>query len=127
MPYYLKVDIEGMDAIVLAALSSFTDRPRYISVETGPTPKWIDMLHDLSYTGFKLIDQESVVNLRCPHPPLEREWVEHSFKRGSSGPFGEETPGRWLTWQEARHQWLSLLEQREAGKDLWYDVHARLD
>src|SRR5580704_17412312 len=34
MPYYLKIDIEGMDLLCVKALHHFSDRPKYISVET---------------------------------------------------------------------------------------------
>jgi hypothetical protein len=36
-----------------------------------------------------------------PDPPLEGQFVMHRFGLGSSGAFGEEAPGPWLSEQQA--------------------------
>ena len=38
MPHYLKVDIEGADILCLRGLLSFSERPRYVSIETSLRP-----------------------------------------------------------------------------------------
>lgn len=127
IPYYLKIDIEGMDTAAVSTVGAFEDRPRYVSVETGAGPEWLDNLHHLSYRWFKFVNQERVDEIRCPRPALEGKFVDHRFKLGSSGPFGEETPGPWLTWEHARAAWLERLTQWQPGQDLWFDIHAKLD
>lgn len=63
-----------------------------------------------------------------PAAPATGTW---SFAPGSSGPFGEETPGEWMPFENVLHAWLS----REVGHPLgygvpppgigiWYDLHA---
>lgn len=58
------------------------------------------------------------------------------FKNGSSGPFGEYTPGNWLTFEEAKSVYHQYLERFEKGlsspfwknnkyRAFWLDVHAR--
>src|SRR5262249_3619421 len=65
IPYYLKVDIEGSDLLCLRALSAFTSKPKYLSIETA-TRRWADVLGEFStfrslgYSRFKLVQQEDV-------------------------------------------------------------------
>ena len=55
----------------------------------------------LGYKRFKVIKQSSVHRQVCPFPAKEGQFVEHSFPMGSSGLFGEEAPGDWLSADEA--------------------------
>lgn len=126
VPYYLKIDIEGMDNAAVQAAGRLTDRPQYISVETGPGPAWIDTLHGISYRWFKLIDQTTIEHATCPDPAREGLSIAHQFVRGSTGPFGEDTPGEWKSYEEARREWVDYLAQPIPNKNLWFDIHAKL-
>ena len=117
LPYYLKIDIEGMDNAAVQAAGRLADRPQYISVETGPGPAWIDALHAISYRWFKLIDQTTIDQIAC---------ADHQFVRGSTGPFGEETPGEWKSYEEVRKAWIEYLAEPRPDKNLWFDIHAKL-
>ena len=56
-PYYLKVDIEGADPLVLDALQS-NDLPKYVSFEAGKfTVVSLCQLANLGYDAFKCVDQ----------------------------------------------------------------------
>ena len=55
VPYYLKIDIEGNDALCLDALRP-KRVPTFISVEAGDTAL-LDQLHALGYTKFKCVSQ----------------------------------------------------------------------
>lgn len=53
------------------------------------------------------------------------------FDPGSSGPFGDETPGEWLSYENVLHAWLSQQLGHELGHrvkpvgfDVWFDLHA---
>ena len=127
VPYYLKIDIEGRDNAAVSAMGELKDRPRYVSVETGPGPEWLDNLYTLSYRRFKLLDQTKVQQSVCPCPALEGKFVKHCFRAGSSGPFGEETPGEWKSYAEVRKEWMDYLALPQDDKNLWYDIHARFD
>ena len=106
IPYYLKIDIEGSDILCLRALQSFTSRPKYVSIESA-TIRWVDaieefsVLRGLGYSRFKLIQQREVPKQRCPNPPAEGRYVDHRFEKGSSGLFGSELPGEWMSEREA--------------------------
>jgi FkbM family methyltransferase len=145
MPYYLKIDIEGMDLLCVKALHYFPDRPKYLSLETAATSGGVAdydrgfaelaELWTLGYRSFKYIDQV---------------WF-HSQGLGS-GPFGEETSGLWLSIKQAHRRMRQLIlyqnmlgnqgkhshlipmrlakRARRILKHLpshsWYDLHARL-
>ena len=160
VPYFLKVDIEGMDMLPIRALHESPERPRYISVESNVTSSeaTFDRVFDelaelwsLGYRAFKYVNQRLLPRLRLPVPPREGRYVDARFAGHSSGPFGRESPGRWLTVQQAlamaqllrlKHniggyggRWRGtragcayttarhLLARRDAS---WYDLHARL-
>jgi hypothetical protein len=126
-------------------------RPRYVSVEAGLASfddgfEKLSLLHSLGYRQFKIVNQASLSRVRCPDPPLEGDYVDFRFGDLSSGPFGEETPGRWLNSERtvARYRRI-VLEQRFFGahgslyrtifhrayehivneRVGWYDTHAR--
>jgi FkbM family methyltransferase len=102
IPYYLKIDIEGADLLCLKALKNFSGSPKYISIESEKT-RWSDLLYEfelfqsLGYDRFKIIDQGTVCCQSPPESPLEGRYVVHDFVGGSSGLFGDELPGEWLT------------------------------
>lgn len=55
----------------------------------------------LGYSRYKIVDQ-TLVNLQtCPRPAREGSDCGHVFQNGSSGLFGDELPGAWLTLPEA--------------------------
>lgn len=156
VPYYLKVDIEGADMLCLEALLAQEGRPRYLSMESTKT-SWrdlvaeFDMLDRLGYSRFKIVAQHLVPKQRCPYPSREGTYSDRSFERGSSGLFGEEAPGRWMSrrWALAMYRFIylryflygdtGLLRRHRMlllprlglrlllGPAGWYDTHARRD
>ena len=155
VPYYVKIDIEGADQLCLDALASRELRPSYVSVETSldsrrEAERQFTTLRDLGYDAFKIVNQRLNAQYACPDPPREGEFVEVRFDTLMSGPFGEETPGPWLSFDRAWRRYRAILvEQRVFGisgllgttwlarvysgvrRRLlgapvgWYDLHAR--
>ena len=146
VPHYLKIDIEGADTYCLADLNE-SCLPDYLSFESGPeTEEDVKRLRSLGYKRFKLIGQaqlafrsdyepESVINKlrrrlhRKSRNLLQGRWYnDWEFQRGSSGPFGEDTDGRWVSAQkllEIRSRWQELDTRYSSVSDsFWYDVHA---
>jgi FkbM family methyltransferase len=146
IPHYLKIDIEGSDGYCIEGLAKFQDRPRYISWE-ATYPAGIDQLRmarDLGYTRFKIIRQNDFLPVLGPPYSYPQElnllywravrkmrkfagrWQESPG--WSSGPFGEDTPGRWFTWHEIARRWRDFHERRiRDNVDLlafWFDFHA---
>jgi FkbM family methyltransferase len=114
-PYYLKIDVEGTDVLCLKSLLDLPDRPKYVSIESDKR-SWEALLQEfelfkqLGYTKFKIVDQEQVYRQKAPRPAAEGLYIDHSFEPGSSGLFGRELPGKWLTMRQAlRHYRLIYL------------------
>ncbi len=150
IPYYLKIDVEGTDTLCLQELLRFDERPRYVSIEVGPTFKELSLLWELGYRKFKVVNQALNSTVRCPNPPLEGKYVDHHFDGLSSGPFGEEAPGKWMGIERtslrygqlaleqrffrrdaklsdtAVHRLYERLHRAPIGWHAWYDVHAKL-
>jgi len=144
IPKYCKIDIEGNDNLCLRDLSPST-RPDYLSVEVIRADEQIRLLEALGYRRFKLISQRT---LRQPSEALARLKVAVSsgtaaswlfttieartsrrrfegawrFRGGSSGPFGEDAHGHWLTAQEAGELAAILARRRDVWD--WFDLHA---
>jgi FkbM family methyltransferase len=150
MPYYLKVDIEGADLLCLSALHALDDRPKYTSVEVSAEEPYRELAHlrALGYREFKLVNQALNHTIALPKPALEGKYVPFQFDGHSSGPFGEESPGGWLDFEQAvdqlrvtladyaddRHEpqglAKSLVRRWRSGRranppDSWHDLHAR--
>jgi FkbM family methyltransferase len=112
-PYYMKVDIEGLDHLCILAIVGKFDKPRYVSVEThawsyDETHKLLTLLGTAGYKSFKIVSQLGVCNQMCPNPAREGAYVDHQFSPYASGLFGKELPGRWLTRTEAESQFRRL-------------------
>ncbi len=150
VPYYLKIDIEGADMLCLEGLHA-PEIPKYLSVESDKV-NWsgliqeFDVLQGLGYRRFKVVPQHRLPKLTLPNPPLEGKYVDRKFILGSSGPFGEEAPGQWLSAQDAIERYRRIFRQYRLRGDVgllatapfgstimkmvrspgWYDTHATL-
>jgi FkbM family methyltransferase len=147
-PYYLKIDIEGADVLCLRGLSERADRPKFVSIESEKK-SWnallceFQMFMKLGYSKFKIVDQEHIDRQEPPNPAAEGRYVQHRIEPGSSGLFGEELPGKWLTARQAirRYRFIFLRYRffgdsgilrilryvplvRRALNIPWYDTHA---
>ncbi|WP_016952154.1 FkbM family methyltransferase [Anabaena sp. PCC 7108] len=152
VPYYLKVDIEGSDLLCVKALQEFDTKPQFISIESTKA-SWnalleeLELLKKLGYQKFKAINQAKVTQQVCPSPAKEGQYIPYQFEYGSSGLFGDETPGTWLSEIEVINLYKrifinykifgvhGIIYSFSIGKILleslnikepWYDTHASL-
>ncbi|MEM6397622.1 MAG: FkbM family methyltransferase [Bacteroidota bacterium] len=154
IPYYMKIDIEGMDLVCLRALKEFDMRPSYISIESEKVDfdalkQELNLLEELGYSDFKAVNQSKVPAQKEPQNTLEGELVNHKFKIGSSGLFGLDLEGAWAGKEEVLKQYESIFRayrlfgdqsvfsktkigqkftdamNRLLGIPGWYDTHAR--
>jgi FkbM family methyltransferase len=124
IPHYCKVDIEGGEAAFLQGLPQDLT-PEYISVEMKNF-SLAESLFGLGYRKFKLVDQNITRSFEIPNPPLEGNYVEKPDWSHTSGPFGRELPGPWITFSELCLGWEAaqrLRSYRTAGWT-WFDCHA---
>ncbi len=150
-PYFVKIDIEGMDLTALRSLSGLIRRPRFVSIESEKVSfdklrVEFDTFRELGYDSFKVVAQHTVHRQVPPIPAREGCDVAHRFERNASGLFGEEAPGQWLTADAAIEVYKPIFRRyRLVGDDPsigtrilrplartvgfragWYDTHARL-
>lgn len=120
-PYYLKIDVEGVDHIVLAQLAAVEALPMFVSVEDCRFGfSYMETLAACGYDGFKLLDQSTVPNLCDPR-------IGYRFPVGSSGPLGEDIEGRWLSYSEIVDAYACTVRDRAgarlAPRSQWWDIH----
>jgi FkbM family methyltransferase len=117
---YIKIDVEGTEAVVLRDLARHDKMPRWISAEANEiaTPCW---LIAMGYRAFKL--GAGVLPKELPGfdiATLGSGIVQHSFNDCSSGPFGNDIPGPWMSEREMLTAWMA--HTSETGT--WCDIHA---
>lgn len=117
-PFYVKIDIEHYDSVILKALFEHGVKPPYISAESHKIDVFALMLACGDYRAFKLVDGASVPsvygNAKIQTPEGERI---HAFPTHSAGPFGNDIRGPWMT----PDNFFRLLAFAGLG---WKDIHA---
>jgi FkbM family methyltransferase len=113
MPYYLKIDIEGADGLVLDALLHFPDSPPFLSIESDMTSfrrvLWeFRLLSNLGYSRFKIVQQGSIPRSSIHTNDLSGRPLTYIFEEDSSGPFGDDLRGRWCTYLQACMKYLYI-------------------
>jgi FkbM family methyltransferase len=121
VPYYLKIDVEGVDQSVLEQLRGCDVLPLFVSVEDCRFGlEYMRLLASCGYNGFKLLDQSAV-------PQIKDAATGHVFPAGSSGPFGDDLPGHWLTYDAMlKHYSVTVRDrsgERLAERTHWWDIH----
>ena len=105
IPFYLKIDVEGVDRHILEQLAPFKDRPHYVSLESEKAEfsdlvAELETLRDLGYKKFMPVQQESIPGTRINTRSRRGEPVEHVFKDHASGPFGDDLSASWLNFAD---------------------------
>jgi FkbM family methyltransferase len=148
-PHYLKIDVEGADMLCVQALLEMPCRPTYISVESNKT-SWRELMREfdtfdrLGYRRFKVVDQR--LHRNGQYKSRSGAMVRHAFVGGTTGPFGEDLGGPWLTRQQAIRAYIPIfllyktlgdntllskllknvpILRRLVDRVSWYDTHAR--
>lgn len=144
VPYYMKVDIEGFDHLCLSGIADDGEKPQYVSCEAC-NPDWLDIIYAKGYRKFKLISQGNgflPIDLKKEERPLYPSYqiVKNGFKLrfqkfipfkhpcGSSGPFGENTKGGWLSYEETKklYEGFYITKRKPLNNVSWFDFHASL-
>ncbi len=107
VPYYLKIDIEGMDVICLRSLKDVTERPDYISIESEKVSfdklmEEFRIFKELGYTSFQVINQSKINSYKEPRDSVEGKYLNYQFHKGSTGLFGNDLNNKcWRSSEEA--------------------------
>lgn len=155
IPFYLKADIVGDETLCIKALLEFKNRPDYISIRSEKVifdklKQEFRLFEELGYNRFKAVQQD-VHDWKFEYKSPEGATIQHSFGEGASGPFGEDTEGKWKSKEETLKDYrnifrlyrlfgdYSFLMQIKNGKKMvsqferivrrplpgWYDTHAK--
>lgn len=105
IPHYVKIDVEGVDMLVVEALKAFPERPHYLSIESEKVDfdeliNEFDLLERLGYTKFKVVQQRSIPGRTIRVRAIDGSPIEYTFMDCASGPFGEDIPQPWLSRTE---------------------------
>ncbi len=123
VPMFLKIDIEGADEMLIDQLGDQTFLPAYLSVEDCRFGfRYLEKLMALGYDAFKLSNQAAVqecVDTEC----------DYRFRMGSSGPMGEQVPGKWYSRDSILQTYAECVrtrqDERRSPPGVWWDIHAR--
>ncbi len=121
VPHYLKIDVEGVDHVVLDQLLGVSHLPKFVSVEDCRFGfEYMKTLFACGYDGFKLLDQSTV-------PTLTDVRLGHVFAPGSSGPLGDDIEGPWMSYDDMVDLYSRTVRDfggnRLAPRTQWWDIH----
>jgi len=124
IPFYLKIDIEGADGLVLDALRNFKDRPQFISIEANTVDmsaltQDLETLGELGYKQFQLAPQQNIGGALVDTKTILGEPIVHVFADGASGVFGDELAGVWIDRD-------AVVASFSPPFNKWQDIHASL-
>ena len=107
VPYYIKIDIEGADGLVLDGLLACGQMPPLLSIEGDKSGyaeaiAQVEHIASLGYTKFAIAQQANIPNSIIETATLDGQTFRHEFETHSSGPFGDDLRAPWLTTREAQ-------------------------
>ncbi|MBT8605980.1 hypothetical protein G6677_05850 [Polynucleobacter paneuropaeus] len=117
-PYYIKIDLENYDQVILEELFLNNIMPPYISSESHSINVFATLVSLGKYNAFKLVDGESV-SKRYRNYAINtiKGELKYSFPHHSAGPFGNDVSGPWIT----ADNFFQVLAFAGLG---WKDIHA---
>jgi FkbM family methyltransferase len=116
IPYYLKIDVEGADKLVLEGLKSVDARPKFISLESekidfSALRAELFFLRELGYSKFNAVQQEGISGRTIVAMTLGGREFRYTFGTDSSGPFGNEILQPWLTFEDVLQEYESIFHR----------------
>lgn len=122
LPRYVKIDIEEHEEQFLSGMVGSADLPEFISIEAYKF-RPCEMLFEMGYERFKLVDQNPPGGFQVPAHQLEGIHVRSANFTHASGPFGLDlfSAGDWLDFEEFRQAWSASESQQNRT---WFDCHA---
>ena len=116
-PYYIKIDLENYDHIILKEIFINNIKPKYISAESTFIDIYCLMFLLGEYKSFKLVNGD---NVQFVYEKKKIETLtgkeEYSFPVNSAGPYGNDIIGPWISPENFFH----LLAHKGLG---WKDIH----
>lgn len=119
-PYYIKIDLENYDDIILEELFINKIIPNYISAESNNIKTLSLMVACGKYDSFKLVNGSNV-HIIYKNQKIEtlNGYQDYSFPIYSAGPFGNDINGPWISPEN----FFYFLANENLG---WKDIHCSL-
>lgn len=122
VPYFMKIDVEGADMMVLEQVVANPALPVFISIEDCRFGfDYARLLSEAGYEFFQLVDQSEIGGSGDP-------LSEHIFPQGSSGLFGPDLPDLWENYPDFVETYSTTVRTlqglRLAPRTRWWDIHA---
>lgn len=131
-PYYLKIDIEGMDIIPMRSLEGEKDLPKYVSLEI---PKHdlrlaleeILLLENLGYNKYYFSSHAMLKHMKAPRPAREGRYAEFFPSGIVTGLFGDEIDGEWVPFHRAVETLVKLYRHHVLFRDnKWFSKNGQV-
>jgi hypothetical protein len=90
-------------------------------IDTTKLIRALDSFTELGYQKFKVVQQATIPGSRIKTCDLNGVQFDYTFQRHSSGAFGNDIAGEWVSYRKAIE--LYLHQARNRG---WFDIHATL-
>lgn len=121
-PYYLKIDIEGMDLVCLKKLFLTDCRPNFLSIESEKIDfsaliEEFDVLQSLGYKKFYVQQQADMTSNSVPLSSKEGVYVDYKFSRGSTGLFGSDLGNGWVPGDAALKKYEHIFREYQRYGD----------
>ena len=117
-PFYIKIDLESYDHIILREIFNYKIYPKYISSECHNLEVFHLMINNEKYNFFKLSKGNEVHLEKYQIKNLSGIEINYEFPPHSAGPFGEDIKGNWLPKDIFNLQFFLN------GGPSWVDIHA---
>ena len=117
-PFYIKIDLEHYDHVILKEIFLSNIRPQYISSECHNIEVFNLMLNQNDYKYFKLVKGNFPKFLKYKIRDYNGFEIEHRFDDHSAGPCCEDIEGNWL--EKDMFKKIFFLN----GGPSWVDIHA---
>ena len=95
-PFYIKIDLENYDHIILQEIFNNKITPKYISAECHNLEVFNLMTNNAAYNFFKISKSNDVHLEEYQIKNLSGFKINYQFPPHSAGPFGEDIKGDWL-------------------------------
>ena len=118
---YIKIDVECSDYIVLKDIIDNSILPEYLSTEVQD-PNILNLIIQTPYKSIKFMDGIDIGKMIKKINLVNKDGVgkEVTFKRHSSGPFGDDIPSKW-------HDMGSLIPYFLNNGCGWKDIHCCIE
>ena len=119
-PYYIKIDLEQYDDVILKRIFDFNILPNYISAEAINQNVIDQFIKNENYKSFKINEGKNIDFLyKKTNLFINNKKIKFSFPKNSSGPFGNDILGKWMN----KRNYIKFMYYKKEG---WRDIHASL-